>query len=78
MMQNPVYNEETPHLTPPPPQASRPQRFSALVTNYALQDGIESDDDCFAGNEVDEFDTNTSDNDSDNGDSNDEVYTWLP
>ena len=38
---------------------------------------MESDDDCFAGNEGDESDTDTSDNDSDSGDSDDEVYTWL-
>ena len=32
----------------------------------------------FFGNIGDESDTNTSDNDSDSGDSDDEVYTWLP
>ena len=54
MMQNPICNEETPPPPPPPPppQALRPQQFSALVAKYTLQDGIESDDDCFAGNET--------------------------
>ena len=73
MMKNPVCKKEK----PPPPlpretQASQPQRFSALLAKYKLQDGIKSDDDCFAGNVEDESDTDTSDNDSDNGD---EVYT---
>ena len=43
-----------------------------------LQDGIESDGNCFAGNERDEYDTSTSDNESDSGDSDDELYTWPP
>ena len=46
---NHVCNKEI----PPPPQASCPQLFSALVAKYTLQDGIESDDDCFASNEGD-------------------------
>ena len=79
MTLNPVCNEETPPPPPPPPsplpQASRPQRFSELATKYRLQDGIELDDDCFAGNKGDEPDTSTSDNDSDSGHSDDEVYT---
>ena len=74
MTQNPVCNEETPPPSPPL-QASRPQRFSALVAKYTLPNGVETDDDCFAGNEGDESITNTSDNDSDSGDSDDEVYT---
>ena len=53
-------------------------RFSALAAQYTLQDGIESDDDCFAGNEGDESDKDTSDIDSDSGDSDNEVYTWPP
>ena len=44
---------------PPPPQASRSQRFLALVE----------------GNEGDESDTDYSANDIDIGDSDDEVYT---
>ena len=40
-----------------------------------LQDGIESDDDCFQGNEGYESDTDIFVNDSDSGDSDDEVYT---
>ena len=69
MTQNPVCNEET------PPSHHHPQRFSALVANCTLQDWIESNDDCFTGNEEDESDTGTSDHDSDSGDSDDEVYT---
>ena len=75
MMQNPVCDEE---ISPPPsPQASRPQRISALVAKNTLQDGIELDDDCFAGIEEEESDTDTdtSDSDGDSGDSDDEVYT---
>ena len=34
------------------------------------------DGDWFAGNEVDEYDTITSDNESDSSDSDDELYTW--
>ena len=76
MTQNLVCNEETPPppRTSPPPQASRPQQFSALVTKCTLQDSIESDVGCFASYEGDESDTDTSDNDSDIGGSNDEVY----
>ena len=70
MMQNPVCNKET-----PPPQALLSQCFSVLVAKYTLQDGIESDDDCFAGSKGDEADTDTSDNDNDSGDNDDEVYT---
>ena len=73
--QNPVCNEETPPPPPQLPQGSRPQQFSAVVGKHTFQDGMESDDDCFAGNEGDESDTDTSDNDSDSGDSDDEVYT---
>ena len=65
MTQNPLCNEETPPPPPqppplpaPPPQASLLQRFSALVAKYTLRDGIESDDNCFAGKEEDESDTN--------------------
>ena len=43
-----------------------------------LRDSIESDDNCFVGNEGNELDTDTSDNNSDNGDSDDEVNTWPP
>ena len=39
------------------------------------QDGIESDDDCFADNEEDEFNTDPFDKNRDSGDSEDEVYT---
>ena len=75
VMQNPVCNKER---TPPTtPQALRPQQFSAIIANYLLQDGIETDDDCFAGNKRDESDTNTPDNDSDSGDRDDEMYTKL-
>ena len=45
------------------------------VSKYTLQDGIKSDDDCFAGNKGDECHTDTSDNDSDSGD---EGYTLPP
>ena len=45
------------------------------VSKYTLQDGIKSDDDCFAGNKGDECHTDTSDNDSDSGD---EAYTLPP
>ena len=75
MMQNLVCNEETPSPPPPPSQASRPQRFSALVAKNTLQVGIELHDGCFAGNEEDESDIGTSDNDSYSGDSDNEVYT---
>ena len=79
MTQNPVCNEETPPPPPwPPPQALRPQQFSALVAKYMLQDGKESDDDCFAGKEGGESEAGTSGNDSDSGDSDNEVYTWTP
>ena len=73
VMQNPVCNKETTPLTTP--QALRQQQFSAIVATYVLQDGIETDDDCFAGNKRDESDTNTSDNDSDSGDIDDEMYS---
>ena len=65
-------NAETPP-PPPLPQASRPPRFSALVAKNTWQDGIELNEDCFAGNEKDECDTDISDNDRDSGDSNDEA-----
>ena len=39
--QNRICNEETPPPLPaPPPQTSHPQRFSAFVAKYTLQDGI--------------------------------------
>ena len=38
-----------------------------------MRDGVESDDDCFTGNEGDESDTTSSDDDTDSGDSPDEV-----
>ena len=79
MTQNLVCNKKTPPPPPPPPssppQVSRPQQFSALAAKYTLQDSTESDDDCFAGKEGDESDTDTSDNDSDGGGSDDEVCT---
>ena len=34
--------------------------------------------DCFAGKKGDKYDTITSDNESDSGDSDDELYTWPP
>ena len=74
MTQNPVCKEETPPSSPPP-QASLPQQFSALVAKYALENERELDDGCFAGNEGDENDTDTSDNDSDSGNSDDEMQT---
>ena len=70
--QNPACNKEAP---PPPLQASLPQRFSAPARKYALQNDIESDNDCFAGNKRDESDTDTSDNNSGSDDSDDKVYT---
>ena len=39
-----------------------------------LQDGIKWDDDCFTDNKGDQSDTNTSDKNSDSGDSDDKVY----
>ena len=71
MTEYPVCNKKT-QPPPLPTQASHPQRFSVLVAKYALQNGIELDDDCFAGNEGDECDIDTFDNDSD--DSDDEVH----
>ena len=78
MTQYPVCNKETP---PPPttttlplPEALQPQRFSPFVAIYTLQDRLKQDDDCFAGNEGDEFDADTSGNDNNSGDSDDEVY----
>ena len=68
---NIVCNEETPP-PPLPPQAWRPTRFSVLVEKHTLQDSIKSNDDFFAGNEGDQFDTDTSDSDS--GGSNDEAF----
>ena len=74
MTLNPVCNEETPPAPAPSPlQASRLKQFSALLAKYMLQDGIESDDDCFAGKKGDE--SNASGNGSTSGDSDDEVYT---
>ena len=73
------------HQTPPPPPTPSPptqawslQLFSALIWKYVLQDGIESDDDCFQDNEGNESDIYIFVNDSDSGDSEDEVYTWSP
>ena len=43
-----------------------------------MQDGIELDADCFAGNEGHEYDTDISDNHSDSGDIDDEMYMWVP
>ena len=37
---------------------------------------MDYDDDCFTANKGDESDKNSSDNDSDSGASDDEVYTW--
>ena len=71
IMQNLLRTEEK---QTPPPQASCPQRFSALVAKYTLQDGAESDDDCFSGKEGVESKTHSSDYDSNSGDSDDEVY----
>ena len=68
VMQNPACNEET--LLPP--QASI---FSAPAAKYVLPKGIELDDDCLASNQVNESDTDTFDNNSDSGDSDDEVCT---
>ena len=48
---------------------------AALNAKYTSQDGIESDDDCFADNEEDEFNTDPFDKNRDSGDSEDEVYT---
>ena len=74
MTRNLICNEETPPTPAPlPPQAWRIQQVSALVAKYMLQDGIESDDECFAGKKGDE--SNTSDNDSNSVDSDDKVYT---
>ena len=70
-----------PSPSPPsssPPQAPCPKRFSALALKYTLHEGRELDDDCFASNEGDESDTDTSDNDSGSGYSDDEVYTDHP
>ena len=48
MTQNPVCNEETPPAPPAPsPQASHPQRFSAVIAKGTLQNGVKSDDDNF-------------------------------
>ena len=66
---------------PPPPTPSPPtqawslQLFSALIGEYVLQDGIESDDNCLQSNEGNESDTDIFVNDSDSGASDDEVYT---
>ena len=86
MTQNLVCNDEAPPppqtLPAPPPQVLHPQIFSALAAKYTLRDGIELDNDCFAGKEGDESNTDTSDNDTDtsdndreSGDSYGEVYT---
>ena len=68
----------TQSILPDPESAKQHLRFSVLVAKYTLQDSTESDDDCFAGNEGHESDTDTSNNDSDIGGSDDEVYNWLP
>ena len=76
MTQNPACNEEAPSPSQSSQlQAQHSQRFSALAAKYTLQDDIEWDDDCFADNEGDESDICTSHNDSDSGDSDDELYT---
>ena len=66
-------NHETPPSQPhsPPPQASLPLQFAALVAKYTLHDDTESDE----GDEGDESDTNTSDNGSDSRDNDDQGYT---
>ena len=56
----------------------KPTKWKAPARKYALQNDIESDNDCFAGNKRDESDTDTSDNNSGSDDSDDKVYTWLP
>ena len=56
---------------PPPPQTSLPLQFSALVAKYKLHDDTES----YEGDEGDESDINTSDNGSDSGDNDNQVYT---
>ena len=56
---------------PPPPQTSLPLQFSALVAKYTLQDDTGLDE----GDEGDESDTHTSDNGSDSGDNDNQVYT---
>ena len=53
-----------------------PVTIFRFVAKYKLQDGTESNEDCFADNEGDESDTDTSDNDNDSSDSGEEVYTW--
>ena len=60
---------------PPQPQASCPQRFSALLGKYTLRDSTDPDHNFFTGNEGDESDIDTSDNDSDSGGSDDKVRT---
>ena len=67
--QNSVCNKKA--SPAPPPQSPRPHRFSALAAEYTLRYGIESDDDCCAGNEGDESDTNPSDNALGSGDGDD-------
>ena len=70
MTHNLVSNEETPPPPPPSPtsQVSLPLQFSAIVAKYKLHDDTESD-------EGDESDINTSDNGSDSGDNDNQVYT---
>ena len=79
-MQNNTYEEETFNVTNT--SIARTTRLHKLTLALhggpeirTLQDGKESDDNCFAGNEGDESDTNTSGNDSDSGDSDNEVYS---
>ena len=43
-----------------------------------LRDSLESDDNCLVGNGGNEFDTDTSDNNSDSGDRDNEVNTCPP
>ena len=75
MTQNLVYKDEPLPSPALPPQASRSHWLSALVAKYTLQDGIESDDEYFPGNDKDESDTDTSDNNRESDDSDDDVYT---
>ena len=73
MTHNLVSNEETPPPPPPSPtsQVSLPLQFSAIVAKYKLHDDTESDE----GDAGDESDINTSDNGSDSGDNDNQVYT---
>ena len=75
----PVNNEEPAPLPAPPPPtttttpSSRPQRFSALVAKFALQDCISSEEDEFeeSDEEDESSDSETCDSESD---SDEDVY----